>query len=91
MEWAYRKLPSKRLIDKYGNWMIGIGLTMIGVSILSKKTDFAIPVAYAIVPGFLAGALIGSDSLLAWNLIRGRASKKGQFLSGDSPKSITPK
>jgi len=63
---------------------------MISVSILSKKIDFAIPVAYAIVPGFLAGALIGSDSLLAWNLIRGRAPKKGQSAPEQSPKYITP-
>ena len=90
VEWAYRKLPSKRLIDKYGNWMIGVGLTMISVSILSKKIELVIPAAYAIVPGFLAGALIGSDSLLAWNLIRGRASKKGQSAPEQSSKSITP-
>jgi hypothetical protein len=75
VEWAYRKLPSKRLIDKYGNWMIGIGATMIGVSILYKRIDLATPVTYAIIPGFLAGAVIGSDSLLVWNLINRRNSR----------------
>jgi hypothetical protein len=88
-EWAYRKLPSKRLIDKYGNWMIGVGLTMIGVSILSKKIEFAVPVAYAIVPGFLAGALIGSDSLLVWNLIKKMRSRKKE-LPTENPAGFIP-
>jgi hypothetical protein len=91
VEWAYRKLPSKRLIDKYGNWMIGLGMTMIGVSVLSKRVDFAVPVVYAIIPGFLAGALIGSDSLLVWNLINERKSRKKQSSAENLSESIKPK
>ena len=72
VEWAYRKLPTKPLIDKYANFMIGFGLTAIAVGVLSKKTAAILPIAYALLPGAIVGGMIGSDSLLVWTLIKNR-------------------
>jgi hypothetical protein len=72
VEWAYRNLPTKRLLDKYANWWIGIGVAAITVGIMSTRTNAILPVAYALIPGFMAGALVGSNSLLVWRLIKTR-------------------
>jgi hypothetical protein len=75
IEWAYRNLPTKRLIKKYGNWMIGIGLVVIAVSAESQKGGFILPFAYAMIPGLIAGGAIGSDSLLVWTLIKNESNR----------------
>jgi len=84
-EWAYRNIPSKRLIDKWGNLFILVGLCGITVGILTKKIELAVPVAYAMLPGFLIGAAIGSDSLLTWNLIN--AEGPGQYVEPSQPQN----
>ncbi len=75
VEWAYRNLPTKKLINKYANVMIAIGLVAITIGIEVKRSEALVPVAYALVPGFMAGALVGSDSLLIWRIINTRSSK----------------
>lgn len=73
IEWVYRNLPTKQLINKYANFMIGFGLVAITIGVIVRRGDQQIlPIAYALIPGFIAGAGIGSESLLVWNLIKNR-------------------
>ena len=78
VEWAYRNVPSKRLINKYANVMIVFGLASIGVGVLTKRIEAILPIAYALLPGALLGAGIGSNSLLIWNVIRNRRTRPGR-------------
>lgn len=68
VEWLYVNAPTKPEINAYANMMIGVGILAIALVIASGPISALDPIAMALVPGLLAGGLIGSDSTLVWKL-----------------------
>lgn len=68
VEWAYVNAPTKRETNAYTNMMIGIGILAIALGVAVKTFTAVTPIVAALLPGVLAGGLIGSDTTLVWKL-----------------------
>jgi hypothetical protein len=78
-EWMYRNLPTRRQIDKYGNLFIIFGLSGLVFAVAARRVDALRPVAYAIMPGGMAGGLISSNMAFFRKRFKGANSGKGSF------------
>ena len=68
IEWMYVNTPTKREMNAYTNMTIGIGLLAIVFGVAAGSVSLLVPIAMALVPGVLAGGLIGGDTTLIWKL-----------------------
>jgi len=69
--WRYRNLPTKRQVDKYSNFFIGFGVVGLVVAIVARRVDLILPVAYALMPGAMAGGLAGTITVVIWSIYKG--------------------
>jgi hypothetical protein len=75
VSWAYRNAPTRRELNAVANFFIGMGIVGIVLGELVGRIDGLLPIAYAAIPGLMAGGAIGGDSTLIWYVYKKRRGK----------------